>query len=115
MWCLLSISYSTHAQQQLAYSFGETPQTLMLNPGAETNFQYHYGVPVFSNVSFNAGMKGFDLSDLFLKDNRPFDLKFQDLLSQVSETDYFNFNLRTDILNGGYRYDNKTYLSFGFY
>lgn len=115
MWSLLSISYGTHAQQQLAYSFGETPQTLMLNPGAETNFKYHYGVPVFSNVSFNAGMKGFDLSDLFLRDNRPFDLKFQDLLSQVSETDYFNFNLRTDILNGGYRYDNKTYLTFGFY
>ena len=72
-FCALS---SLKAQQQLAYSFGETPQTLMLNPGAETNFKYHYGIPVFTNVSFNAGIKGFDLSELFLDDNQPFDRKF---------------------------------------
>jgi hypothetical protein len=103
------------AQQQLAYSFGETPQTLMLNPGAETNFKYHYGIPVFSNVSFNAGIKGFDLSELFLKDNQSFESKFQRVLDRLEETDYVNFNVRIDLLNGGYRYDDKTYLSFGFY
>jgi hypothetical protein len=112
---IVCLSFSVHAQQQLAYSFGETPQTLMLNPGAETNFKYHYGIPVFSNFSFNAGIKGFDLSQLFLNDNQPFDLKFQRLLSGLEEDDYINFNLRIDVLNGGYRYDDKTYLSFGFY
>jgi len=103
------------AQQQLAYSFGETPQTLMLNPGAETNFKYHYGIPILSSVSFNAGIKGFDLSELFLNDNRDFNLKFEEVLDRLEEDDYVNFNLRIDVLNGGYRYDEKTYLSFGFY
>lgn len=117
VYCMLlaCISFSANAQQQLAYSFGETPQTLMLNPGAETNFKYHYGIPVFSNVSFSAGIKGFDLSELFLDDNQGFEIKFERLLDRLEETDYINFNLRIDVLNGGYRYDDRTYLSFGFY
>lgn len=108
-------SFTIVAQQQLAFSFGETPQTLMLNPGAETNFKYHYGIPVFSNVSLNAGIKGFDLSELFSDDNQDFDTKFERVLNRLEEDDYINFNMRIDVLNGGYRYDDKTYLSFGFY
>jgi hypothetical protein len=112
---IVSIATSIHAQQQLAYSFGETPQTLMLNPGAETNFKYHYGIPIFTNVSVNSGITGFDLSELFLANNQDFDVKFRRVLNKVDEHDYINFNTRIDILNGGYRYDDRTYLSFGFY
>lgn len=115
LFCLVSFSFDAKGQQQLAFSFGETPQSLMLNPGAETNFKYHYGIPIFSNVSFNGGIQGFDMSDLFLKDNQSFDRKFQLLLDRVNENDYLNFNMRIDILNGGYRLDDRTYLSFGFY
>ena len=104
-----------YSQQQLAFSFGESPQTLMLNPGAETNFRYHYGVPLLSNFNLNAGLTGFDLSDLFLADGQSFDLKFQRVLAKVGETDHVHFNTRIDVLNGGYRYDDYTYLSFGFY
>lgn len=115
LFCLVSISFDANSQQRLAFAFGETPQTLMLNPGAETNFRYHYGIPIFSNVSFNGGMTGFDLSQLFSADNRDFDVKFRDVLNLVDENDYVNFNMRVDVLNGGYRHDDKTYFSFGFY
>lgn len=106
---------SAKAQQQLAYSFGETPQTLMLNPGAETNFQYHYGLPILSNFNLNVGLTGFDLSELFLADNQSFRDKFRRVLDKIDQDDYINLNARVDILNGGYRYDDRTYLSFGFY
>ena len=33
LWGLISIYSVSHAQQQLAFSFAETPQTLLLNPG----------------------------------------------------------------------------------
>lgn len=103
------------AQQQFAFSFGETPQTLNLNPGAETNFQYHYGIPVFSNFNLNAGLTGFDLSELFLLDGADFNNKFERVLNKIDENNHVNVNARIDILNGGYRYDERTYLSFGFY
>ncbi|MEQ6124573.1 DUF5723 family protein [Pseudotenacibaculum sp. MALMAid0570] len=108
-------SVNVNSQQQLAYSFGETPQTLMLNPGAETNFKYHYGIPVFSNFNLNVGLTGFDLSELFLADNQSFRDKFRRVLDKIDQDDYINLNARIDILNGGYRYDDRTYLSFGFY
>lgn len=109
------VSFVSRAQQQFAFSFGETPYTLMLNPGAETNFKYHYGIPVFSNFNINTGLTGFDLSELFLADNQNFDFKFRRVLEKLEPDDHINFNARIDILNGGYRYDDRTYLSFGFY
>ena len=90
------------AQQQFAFSFGETPQTLNLNPGAETNFQYHYGIPVFSNFNLNAGLTGFDLSELFLLDGADFNNKFERVLNKIDENNHVNVNARIDILNGGY-------------
>lgn len=116
--CFVVVAFihtSVNGQQQLAFSFGETPQTLMLNPGAETNFRYHYGIPVLSNFNLNVGITGFELSELFLADNANFDVKFERVLNKLSEEDYIDLNARIDIINGGYRYDEKTYLSFGFY
>ncbi len=112
---VVSVVHGIKSQQELAFSFGETPQSLLLNPGAETNFKYHYGIPAFSNFSFNIGSTGFTLEDFFLNDGRSFNTKFQQVLNQVSDDDYININARVDILNGGYRYDDKTYFSFGFY
>tara|TARA_R110000787_G_scaffold269018_3_gene375670 strand:- start:10141 stop:11517 length:1377 start_codon:yes stop_codon:yes gene_type:complete len=112
---VLASALSVKAQQQLAFSFGESPQTLMLNPGAETNFSRHYGIPVFSNFSLTFGSTGFVLADLFLKDSRDFNSKFQDVLRKLDQDDYININAKIDVLNGGYRYDDKTYISFGFY
>ena len=109
------IVFQMKSQQQLAFSFGETPQSLMLNPGGEVNYKYHYGIPVFSNVSFNAGSTGFELSDLFLNNGETLNSKIRRLLGTINKDDYINVNARIDILNGGYRYNDRTYFSFGFY
>ena len=111
---VVSIVHGVKGQQQLAYSFGETPQTLLLNPGAETNFRYHYGIPVLSNFSLSVGLTGFELEELF-SPGGDFTAKFQRVLAQVDQSDYININAKIDILNGGYRHDEKTYFSFGFY
>ena len=103
------------AQQQLAFSFVESPQTLMLNPGAETNFSSHYGVPILSNVNISFGNTGFQMGDLFLNDSRDFKVKFEEVLAKIDARDYFQMNAVTDVLNVGFRINNKTYVSFGFY
>tara|TARA_B110000003_G_scaffold179972_1_gene179201 strand:+ start:13671 stop:15041 length:1371 start_codon:yes stop_codon:yes gene_type:complete len=110
-----ALTISINAQQKLAFSFGETPQTLLLNPGAETNFKRHYGIPILSNFNLSAGNSGFELADLFLNDSRDFNSKFQEILTKISNDDYVNINAVIDIINGGFRIDEKTYISFGFY
>ena len=68
------------AQQHIAFSFGETPQTLMLNPGSETNYKSHFGIPVLSNFQLTIGNTGFQMGDLFSNDSRPFNEKFEKVL-----------------------------------
>ncbi|MDB4236588.1 DUF5723 family protein [Flavobacteriaceae bacterium] len=115
LFLILAITTSLNAQQQLSFSFGEIPQNLMLNPGAETNFKSHYGIPVFSNLSFRAGFTGFTLADLFLNDSRDFNLKFEEVLNKIDSDDYININTVVEVLSAGLRIDDKTYVSFGFY
>lgn len=106
---------SLKSQQKLAFSFAESPQTLLLNPGAETNFRSHYGIPMLSDVSFDIGITGFKLNDLFSNDSRTFRTRFEAVLNKINATDYLIFNTKIDVLNIGFRLDKKTYLSFGFY
>lgn len=112
---LLSVFEQSFSQQKLTYSFAENPQTLILNPGAETNYKYHYGIPVFSGFNLNVGTTGVTLEDLFLNNGVPFDTKFQQVLNNIEIDDYVNINARIDILYGGYRLNDRDYLSFGFY
>ena len=87
----------------------------MLNPGAETNFRSHYGIPMLSNFSFDLGITGFTLNDLFSNDSRAFKTRFEAVLNKINSTDYVSFNTQVEVLNVGFRLDKKTYLSFGFY
>ena len=51
----LIATVSLKSQQKIAFSFGETPQTLMLNPGSEINYKSHYGIPIVSNFQLTIG------------------------------------------------------------
>jgi hypothetical protein len=106
---------AVQAQQHIAFSFGETPQTLMLNPGSETNYKSHYGIPVLSNFQLTIGNTGFQMGDLFSNDSRSFNEKFEKVINQLEPDDYINLNTKIDVLSFGYRYNNKTYISLGFY
>lgn len=112
---LLTISGIAIAQQKLLYGFGETPQTLLLNPGAETNYRYHVGVPFLSGFAVNLGSTDLVLADLFLNDGVDFSLKVNRTIDKLDSDDYIYFNTSIDVLNGGFRFDDKTYISFGFY
>lgn len=101
--------------KQLLYGFAEMPNTLMVNPGAETNFRFHAGIPVLSGLSFNIGSSKATISDLFLNDNGNFTNKFKNLIGKLSERDFLDLNTTVEVLNGGYRLNEKMYLSFGLY
>lgn len=110
------ISFTAFSQnKQVLYDFAELPQTLLLNPGAETNYKFHIGVPLLSGISTEVGITGFVLTDLFLSDSRTINDKVADVLSQLKSNDYVKFNSQVEVLSGGFRHKNNTYFSFGFY
>lgn len=112
---ILFVSSVTVSQQQLHYSFAENPQTLLLNPGAETNYKYHYGIPIFSGFNLSANSKGATLEDLFIDNGESINSLVDRLLPRLQTDDNININLRFDVLYGGYRLNDRDYLSFGFY
>lgn len=101
--------------KQVMYDFAGLPQTLLLNPGLETNYKYHIGVPILSGFSSELGSTGFSVADLFAADNRSITDKVTAVLANITSTDYVSLNAKIDVINVGYRLDDKTYLSGGFY
>lgn len=113
-WVFIStISYSQN--QQLLYGFAEMPNTLMVNPGAETNFKFHAGIPALSGLFLKVGSSEATIADLFLTDNISFNTKFINLTQKLTDRDFIDFNTKIDVLNGGYRLNEKMYLTFGLY
>ena len=101
--------------KQVLYGFSENPQTLLLNPGAETNYKFHIGVPLLSGFSGNIAFKNVNLSDLFSMDGVDINTKVKRLLYKLDEKDHLALNMQIDVLNAGFRHNDKTYISFGFY
>jgi hypothetical protein len=98
---------------EVLYGFAGLPQTISLNPGAETSFKFHVSIPFLSGVSSGFGISGFQVSDFFSDNNIAFNNKISML--SLSKRDHMTFNSKIEILNGGFRLNDRTYLSIGFY
>ena len=68
VFVLLFSCFGYSQNKQLLYGFAEMPNTLLSNPGAETNFKFHAGIPGLSGLSFNIGSSEATIADLFLND-----------------------------------------------
>ena len=101
--------------KQVLYGFDAIPQTLMLNPGANLNYKYHLGIPVLSGISFQAGITGITVADLFRNDNIDFTTKFLNVIDKLTADDYIQVHSQIEILNAGYQLNKRDYLSVGFY
>ena len=113
---LIVFTLSNYSQNKpVLYGFAELPQTMSLNPGAETNFKFHVGIPLLSGFSSSFGSNNLVLTDLFLDNDVDFNDKVSTVLNRLSERDYVQLNSQIEVLNGGFRFNDKTYFSFGFY
>lgn len=101
--------------KQVLYDFAGLPQTLLINPGLETNYKYHVGLPLLSGFSSEFGSTGFKVSDIFAADNRTITDKITSVLKKIDARDYLKINSQIEVFSLGYRLDEKTYLSAGFY
>ena len=103
---------------QILYDFDHLPQTLLLNPGSEVDYDKHFGVPLLSNiyldlgssnkeVSYNSVISGSDGVGGVL--NKMYELG-------LKKNDVFAFNQQIELFNVGFRLKNPSYyLSFGMY
>ncbi|WP_442265469.1 DUF5723 family protein [Tenacibaculum sp. ZS6-P6] len=108
-----SLSFSQN--KQVLYGFDKIPQGLLLNPGAETDYKYHVGVPVLSGISMSVNTSGFTVADLFRDDNIDFTTKFNNVVNNLGSNDYAYINSQIEVINAGYQLNKKDYISVGYY
>ncbi len=115
IWGLCSL----YAQnKQLLYDFQEIPQSLMLNPGMQTPYQWHAGIPLLSGVAFQAGTSGLSVDDIFANDGLDINDKVRDrAVSGLSIRDEISGVYQIEVFYGGFRGKNNpdNYFSFGLY
>ena len=101
--------------KQVLYDFAGLPQTLLLNPGLETDYKFHIGMPLLSGISSEIKSTGFSLSEIFAVNNNTINDKISAVLNKIDANDYLKVNTQIEVFSAGFRFDKKTYVSFGFY
>ncbi len=99
---------------QILYDFNQLPQTLLLNPGAEVDYNKHFGVPFLSNIFVQAGATNKNITYNNIYEDDTSDMLRNIYDQNLNSDDYFLIHQQLEIFNGGFRLkDEKYYLSFG--
>ncbi len=115
---VLIFTNSFGQNQQILFGFDQLPQTLMLNPGAEVDYDKHFGIPFLSNVFFQVGATNKDITynNIIANSDSNSDILKNIYIQDLKSSDFFKINQKLEIFNAGYRLKNsKYYLSFGMY
>ncbi len=115
MGFLVFFGYSQN--KETLYDFIDLPQSLLLNPGAEVRFNYHFGVPFLSQIHVNVGLKGASLYDVFADDGRNINDKIESTLHKLTSDDYLTVTQQLELLSFGWKSkkNEKIYFSGGIY
>lgn len=103
--------------KQVLYGFDQLPQTLLLNPGAEVNYDKHISIPL-TNFHFQFGATNKDISynSVFANTEGLNDVLRNIYDQNLNKNDYFIVNQQLEFFNAGLRLNNPNhYLSFGMY
>ncbi len=103
--------------KQLLYDFNEIPQSLMVNPGVVTDFDWYSGVPLLSGLSFQAGSSGISVNDIFADDGIDVNVKIRErAILGMSPSDELSGTYQVELLNFGFRGANPSvFYSLGLY
>ncbi|MGB5263664.1 MAG: DUF5723 family protein, partial [Lutimonas sp.] len=117
--CLLFSCFVYAQNNQILYGFDGLPQSLSLNPGAEVHMEKHFGIPLLSNVYFQAGASNndFTYNNIYAgTEDEDSNLgKLRNIFNLgLSKDDFFTGNAQVELLNIGFRLRNPDYyISFG--
>ncbi len=116
LFLILTFSQAVKAQnKQLLYNFDDLPQTLLTNPGAETNFDMHIGLPLLSQIHVSAGSSGVSLYDIFKDDGGSINDRIRETLFKLTRKDFFAVNQQLEIFSIGWRDKKRRYYTAGIY
>lgn len=117
LFMLLVCNFLVAQNKQILYDFNEIPQSLMLNPGMESDFKWYSGIPLLSGISGYVGTNGVSVNDIFADDGVDINDKVRDrMVYALTPRDEFSGNVQLEFLNVGFRSSNPDiFYSLGAY
>ncbi|MDC6387230.1 DUF5723 family protein [Maribacter sp. PR1] len=114
---LLFCNFLMAQNKQILYDFNEIPQSLLINPGVETDFKWYSGIPLISGVSGYGGTNGISVNDIFAEDGLDINDKVrQRMVYRMTPRDEFSGNIQLELINFGFRgADPDIFYSMGAY
>ena len=115
VWYCIEVSAQN---KQLLYDFSEIPQSLLLNPGTNIDFDWYAGIPMLSGLSLQVvGSSGISVNDIFAADGLDINDKIRArALNGMSIHDEFSGTYQIELISGGFRGSNRNnFYSFGIY
>ncbi len=116
---ILLISVSCFSQnKQILYNFTSVPQSMLINPGSDVQYNWFVGFPLLSGISANVGSTGFSAFDLFANNGVDFNTKLRNVVLSTSRNDKVSLNEQLEIFSGGFKlgdWQSNSYISFGMY
>ena len=101
--------------KEVLYGLDETPQALLLNPGARVSNSFHIGIPLISHLHFNGGSSGVSAYDIFQKSSVDINTRITNTISELNDRDFFTTTQQLEILNFGWKNKKEFYFSGGLY
>ncbi|SIS83845.1 hypothetical protein SAMN05421766_104283 [Zobellia uliginosa] len=90
--------------KQILYDFVEIPQSAMVNPGVDTDFQWYAGVPLLSGLSLQAGLSGVSVNDIFANDGLNINDKIRErAIYGMNPRDELSGTFQIELLSLGFR------------
>ena len=99
LWGFLLFSQN----KEVLYGLDETPQALLLNPGARVSNSLHIGIPLISHLHFNGGSSGVSAYDIFQKSSVDINTRIINKISELNDRDFFTTTQQLEILNFGWK------------
>lgn len=112
---LLTVFGISAQNKQLLYNVNSLPQNLMTNPGGETRFDMHAGLPFFSHLSFSAGSSGVSMYDIFGGKESDVNENINNSLISITDKDFFSVRDQIELVFLGWRDNSQNYFSAGVY
>ncbi|UWX55583.1 DUF5723 family protein [Maribacter litopenaei] len=107
LFTVLVCNFLSAQNKQILYDFNEIPQSLMVNPGVESDFKWYFGVPFISGISGYLGINGVSVNDIFAEDGLDINDKVRDrMVNGMVPRNEFSGNVQMELLNIGFRSSN---------
>jgi len=116
LFLMLISAFKTFAQIPQLYDADYLPQSLMLNPGNEVDFDKHLGIPLLSGIGVGVGLRNVSVYDIFqVNENTEINARIRAKADQLTNKDYGVLHQNLEILSAGFRNKKGNYISFGWY